>query len=128
LLHIATDGESYGHHHRFGDMALAYALEDIENDGSATLTNYSEFLALNAPTHEVGIIENTSWSCAHGLERWRSDCGCNTGSQPDWNQAWRGPLRDALDWLRDETAPLYEEARQRITARPWAARDTSTSS
>ncbi|HET9476191.1 MAG TPA: DUF3536 domain-containing protein, partial [Dehalococcoidia bacterium] len=123
LLHIATDGESYGHHHRFGDMALAYALEDIENDGSATLTNYSEFLALNAPTHEVEIIENTSWSCAHGVERWRSYCGCSTGNNPDWNQSWRGPLRDALDWLRDQTASLYEEHAGGLLRDPWAARD-----
>ena len=123
LLHIATDGESYGHHHRFGDMALAFALEHIEQSDQATLTNYGEFLEKQPPTHEVEISENTSWSCGHGLERWRSDCGCNTGDHPDWNQAWRGPLREALDWLRDETAPLYEEYARRYLRDPWAARD-----
>ena len=107
LVHIATDGETYGHHHRHGDMALAYALHTIESGGLARLTNYGEFLEKHPPTHEVRIVENTSWSCAHGVERWRSDCGCHSGSHPDWNQAWRAPLREALDWLRDALAPLY---------------------
>ena len=123
LLHIATDGESYGHHHRFGDMALAYALDHIDNNGAATLTNYGEFLERHPATHEVEIVENTSWSCGHGVERWRSDCGCNTGNHPGWNQAWRGPLRDGLDWLRDQVAPLYEEHGRRYLRDPWAARD-----
>ncbi len=109
LVHIATDGESYGHHHRHGDMALAYALDHIEANGFARLTNYGEYLERHPPTHEVEIFENTSWSCAHGIERWRSDCGCHTGQNPDWNQSWREPLRNALDWLRDALAPVYEE-------------------
>ena len=97
LMHIATDGESYGHHHRFGDMALAYTLEHIEAKQLARLTNYGEFLAKHPPTHEVEIVEKSSWSCAHGIDRWWSDCGCNSGGHPGWNQAWRTPLRDALD-------------------------------
>src|SRR5919202_166538 len=101
LVHIATDGESYGHHHPHGDMALAYALAAIERQGRARLTNYGEFLALHPPAYEVAIAENTSWSCFHGIERWRHDCGCNSGGQRGWHQAWRGPLRSALDWLRD---------------------------
>ena len=108
LVHIATDGETYGHHHRYGEMALAYALHHIEANGLARLTNYGEFLAAHPPEQEVEIVENTSWSCAHGVERWRSDCGCNTGGEPGWNQAWRAPLREALDWLRDELAPRFE--------------------
>jgi len=123
LLHIATDGESYGHHHRFGDMALADALEHIDNNGAATLTNYAEFLANNPPTHEVEIITDTSWSCPHGVERWRGDCGCSTGNNPGWNQEWRGPLREALDWLRDQATPLYEEKARRFLHDAWAARD-----
>ena len=103
LAHIATDGESYGHHHRFGDMALAYALNHIESNQSAKLTNYGEFLERHPPTHQVEIIEKTSWSCVHGIERWCSNCGCNSGGHPGWNQEWRGPLRDALDWLRDSS-------------------------
>ncbi len=123
LVHIATDGETYGHHHRFGEMGLAYALERIETSGLARLTNYGEFLEKQPPEHEVDIIENTSWSCAQGVERWRSDCGCNSGAHPDWDQSWRGPLRDALDWLRDEAAPLFEEQGAELLHDPWAARD-----
>ncbi|MEA2658532.1 MAG: hypothetical protein QOF64_1128 [Candidatus Binatota bacterium] len=123
LAHIATDGESYGHHHRFGDMALAYLLDRVDARGSASLTNYGEFLERCPPTYEVEIIEKTSWSCAHGIERWRSSCGCNSGGHGDWNQAWRTPLRNALDWLRDAIAPRWEaKARNYFTA-PWAARD-----
>ena len=123
LVHIATDGESYGHHHRFGDMALAYALEQIEARGLARLTNYGEYLAQHPPTHEVEIVEKSSWSCAHGIERWWSDCGCNSGAHPAWSQQWRTPLRDALDWLRDQVAPACERKARELLRDPWAARD-----
>ena len=93
IAHIATDGESYGHHHSNGDMALAYALDYIESHNLAKITNYGEFLEKYPPSYEVEIFENTSWSCIHGIERWRADCGCNSGGYPDWNQAWRAPLR-----------------------------------
>ncbi len=124
LIHIATDGETYGHHHRFGEMALSYALHHIESNGWAKLTNYGEYLETHPPDHEVEIAEYTSWSCAHGVERWRGDCGCRTGGGPDWTQAWRAPLRQALDWLRDELAPLYEQAAGEIFPDPWRARDS----
>ncbi|HEX6902406.1 MAG TPA: DUF3536 domain-containing protein [Thermoanaerobaculia bacterium] len=123
LAHIATDGETYGHHHRYGEMALSYALHHIESNGLAQLTNYGEFLAKHPPGHEVEIVENTAWSCSHGVGRWREDCGCHTGGASGWNQAWRAPLRRALDWLRDELAPLYEEAAGEFFPDPWAARD-----
>lgn len=123
LIHIATDGETYGHHHRFGDMALAYALNQIETNKHAHLTNYGEFLEKFPPLYEVEINENTSWSCAHGVERWRNDCGCNSGSRPGWNQAWRKPLRGALDWLRDTTTPLYEQKAAQFLKDPWMARN-----
>jgi len=122
LMHIATDGETYGHHHRHGDMALSYALDRIESDRGLRLTNYGEFLEANPPTHEVQIIENTSWSCAHGVERWRSDCGCNSG-RAGWNQQWRGPLRAALDYLRDCVAGLFERQAGEMLKDPWAARN-----
>jgi alpha-amylase/alpha-mannosidase (GH57 family) len=123
LMHVAVDGETFGHHHRFGDMALAYALEHIESGGQARLTNYAEFLQLNPATHEVEIFENTSWSCVHGVERWKSNCGCNTGAHPEWNQEWRAPLRESLDWLRDTVAPVYEQQAGALVKDPWAARE-----
>ncbi len=123
LVHIATDGETYGHHQRFGEMALAYALETIRSRDLARITNYGEFLEKHPPAFEVRIFENTSWSCAHGVERWRRDCGCNSGGHPGWNQAWRTPLRESLDWLRDTLAPLYEEHAGRFLKDPWEARN-----
>ena len=122
IVHIATDGESYGHHHRFGDMALAHALRLIEEGGTARLTNYGEFLALHPPDHEVEILEPTSWSCPHGVERWRANCGCHAG-QEGWTQEWRRPLREALDWLRDELARVYDAQAARVLRDPWAARE-----
>ncbi len=122
LVHIATDGESYGHHHKQGEMALSYTLKLIEQDPDTALTNYGEFLEKFPPQWEAQIAENTSWSCAHGVERWRSNCGCNAG-HVGWNQEWRGPLREALDWLRDAVAPLTEEAGKRLFKDVWAARD-----
>ncbi|MBL7776289.1 MAG: DUF3536 domain-containing protein, partial [Saprospiraceae bacterium] len=123
LAHIATDGESYGHHHRFGEMALAAALNHIEDNGLATLTNYGQFLELHPPEWEVDIHENSSWSCLHGVERWRDNCGCNTGGNPGWHQRWRKPLRDTLDWLRDQLVPAYEKAARPYLADPWKARN-----
>ena len=123
ILHIATDGESYGHHHRFGDMALAYALHHIETEGLGTLTNYGEYLSGHPPTHEVEIIENSSWSCIHGIERWRSNCGCNTGGRSGWSQEWRAPLRKALDRLRDDLTVRFEEQGRQYLKDPWLARD-----
>ncbi|MBL9027419.1 MAG: DUF3536 domain-containing protein [Myxococcales bacterium] len=121
LVHVATDGETYGHHHRFGEMALAYALDRIESSGKARLTNYATFLALHPPEDEAIIVERSSWSCAHGVGRWSADCGCKT--RGDSNQAWRGPLRKALDKLRDRIDDLYEEAAAGLLVDPWAARD-----
>ncbi len=123
LIHVATDGETYGHHHRFGDMALAFALERIESSSDVALTNYAAYLAQHPPDWEAEIQEFTSWSCAHGVERWRSNCGCNTGMHPGWTQEWRAPLREALDWLRDTLAPLYERMGSELFTDPWAARD-----
>ncbi|MGZ4813954.1 MAG: DUF3536 domain-containing protein [Terriglobales bacterium] len=122
LMNIATDGETYGHHHRHGDMALAYALSYIQTNQLAKITNYGEFLEKHPPNHEVEIIENTSWSCAHGVERWKSDCGCNSG-RAGWNQQWRQPLRKALDWLRDDIAQPYEEKGKQLVHDPWLARN-----
>lgn len=123
IVHIATDGETYGHHHKCGDMALAYALHYIETNNLAQLTIYGEYLENHPPEYEVEILENTSWSCYHGIERWRSNCGCNSGLHAAWNQEWRAPLRDALDWLRDTVHSLYEQHAGQFLFDPWKARN-----
>lgn len=123
LAHIATDGETYGHHYAHGDMALAYALDYIESKDLAKITNYGHFLQLFPPSCEVEIIENSSWSCIHGIERWQSACGCNTGKQLDWNQNWRAPLRESFDWLRDNLIAIYEEKASALFKDPWNARN-----
>ncbi len=121
IVHVATDGESYGHHSRFGEMALASALHDLDTDPEISLTNYGEALAMAPPTHEVEIRPATSWSCAHGIERWRADCGCRVTAGT--HQRWRAPLREALDWLRDTVDPLYEARAGQLLKDPWQARD-----
>ncbi len=122
LVNVATDGESYGHHHRFGEMALVDCLNHVEENEVAQLTNYGQFLELFPPQFEAEIHENSSWSCVHGVERWRADCGCNSG-RAGWHQRWRGPLRDALDWLRDRLVPIFEENARPFLRDPWAARN-----
>jgi len=122
LSHVATDGESYGHHHKQGEMALSYAMHWIQDGDEARLTNYGEFLENFPPQWEAEVEESTSWSCVHGVERWRSNCGCN-GGKPGWNQEWRAPLREALDFLRDAVAPLSEEFARPLLKDLWAARD-----
>ena len=123
LVHIATDGETYGHHHRFGDMALAYALRYIEENGLAEITVYGDYLERFPPADEVKIVERTSWSCCHGTERWQSDCACSSGAHPGWNQAWRAPLRKAMDWLGAKAVGIFESGLGSYTPDPWAARD-----
>jgi alpha-amylase/alpha-mannosidase (GH57 family) len=124
LAHIATDGETYGHHHPFGDMALSFALNYLEGKELVRLTNYGEFLAKHPPVHEVEIFENSSWSCSHGVERWRSDCGCHTGPHSEWQQAWRFSLRESFDWLRDSIASFFENKASEFFHDPWRARNS----
>jgi len=123
LVNIATDGETYGHHHRNGDMALAYALDYINEQKLSRIANYGQFLADVPPTHEVQIVERTAWSCDHSLGRWERDCGCSTGAGAGWNQQWRTPLRAALDWLRDECIAIFENLGASLLHDPWEARD-----
>jgi alpha-amylase/alpha-mannosidase (GH57 family) len=122
LSHVATDGESYGHHHKHGEMALSYAMHCIEEGKQADLTNYGEFLERFPPRWEAEVAEDTSWSCVHGVERWRANCGCN-GGKSGWSQEWRAPLREALDYLREATTPLAEQLAQHLLKDLWIARD-----
>jgi hypothetical protein len=123
LVHIATDGETYGHHHRFGDMALAYCLNYVESNKLAEITVYADYLERFPPECEVQIIEKSAWSCGHGIERWRSDCGDSTGAHPGWNQKWRAPLREAMDWLGSKATAVYEKEMAAYSKDPWALRD-----
>jgi alpha-amylase/alpha-mannosidase (GH57 family) len=123
LVHIATDGETYGHHHKKGEMALAYALQHIEKNQLAQLTNYGEYLERRPPFMEAEIWERSAWSCSHGVERWNSNCGCNSGGYPGWNQEWRKPLREALDWLRDAITPRFEQKGAGLLRDAWSARN-----
>ena len=123
VINIATDGETYGHHHKFGEMALAYCLHHIESNNLAKITNYGEYLDTHPPTHVVEILENSSWSCVHGVERWRDNCGCNTGMHKKWTQKWRQPIRNAMDWLRDKIIPIYVNEVSRYLKDPWNARN-----
>ena len=123
LLNIATDGESYGHHHRLGEMALAYCLHHIENNSEAELINYGAYLDKHEPVLEAEIHENSSWSCAHGVERWRSNCGCHTGGQEGWDQKWRKPLREGLDWLKETLDQEYFHQMKNYGNDPWMLRD-----
>ena len=128
LLHVATDGENYGHHKKFGDLALAHALSQVLPQKGFQLTNYGAFLEMSPPAREVELYlgpegEGSSWSCAHGVGRWQENCGCSTGGQPGWNQRWRTPLRKALDFLNEPLARIFETEGQKYLQDPWAARN-----
>jgi alpha-amylase/alpha-mannosidase (GH57 family) len=123
LMHIATDGESYGHHHRFGEMALAACIRQLQERDDVQLTNYGDFLERFPPEWEAQIHENSSWSCVHGVERWRADCGCCSGGRPEWRQHWRKPLRELLDWLRDQLVPVFTRYSLDLLKNPWEARN-----
>jgi len=125
LIHAAMDGETFGHHHPFGELGLAYALTVEAERRGLRPTNYAQFLAENPPTDDVEVVggEGTAWSCAHGVGRWYRDCGCQTDGLPEWNQAWRGPLRAALDVVRDAAATVFSERGSELLRDPWAARD-----
>lgn len=122
LVSVATDGESYGHHHRHGDMALSRALEDLDRDPRVRLTTFANYLDLHPPVWEVQIAERTSWSCAHGVSRWNGDCACGSDGHATVT-AWRTSLRSALDSLRDALASRFEQVGAELLPDPWAARD-----
>jgi len=123
LINIATDGESYGHHTKFGDMALSYAMKLKVKEAGFIVTNYGEYLEKYRSNWEVDLKPVSSWSCFHGVGRWCDDCGCSTGGHPGWNQKWRKPLRDALDYLRDETISIFKKCGKKYFLNPELARD-----
>ncbi len=124
LTNIATDGESYGHHHRHGEMALAWTFRHFEASGGARPTVYGAYLDGRPPIGETRIADGTAWSCAHGVERWRSACGCSIGAGDPAGQSWRAPLREGLDALRDSLGSIFEREGGLLLRDPWEARDS----
>lgn len=122
LVCAATDGETFGHHHKFTDRSIAYALAVEAPRAGLRGGSLAAYVAEQPPRSQV-VIRESAWSCAHGVERWRSDCGCSTGGEPGWNQRWRAPLRAALDLLADHAVSVFEQRGQRVMHDPWAARD-----
>ena len=119
---VATDGETFGHHHKFADRALAYAFGHEAGVAGVRVVNATQLVDEVQPRREVHVHES-AWSCAHGVRRWKDDCGCHTGGAPGWSQAWRAPLREALDLLRDHGAEVFERRGRAVLRDPWAARD-----
>jgi alpha-amylase/alpha-mannosidase (GH57 family) len=123
LIHFATDGESYGHHHRYGDMALAYCLKTMEGFKELKLCNYATYLNIYPPQYKVHLQDVSAWSCAHGVGRWSENCGCVIDNQNQGKQEWRSVLRDSLNWLRDELALLFQYSLSSYVKDPWYIRD-----
>ncbi len=123
LVSVATDGETFGHHHKFGEMALARLLDILAERADVAVTNYAAFLAAHPPAERVELVAPTSWSCPHGVERWRADCGCRTEPAKGWHQKWRAPLRAAVEWLAGELHRTFEKEGRGLFADPWAVRD-----
>jgi len=123
LVSLATDGETFGHHHKFAEMALAKVQEILEQRSDVAMTNYAAFLAAHPAVQPLELVEPSSWSCVHGVERWRSDCGCRLAPERGWNQKWRAPLRAAVDWLAGELHRTFELEGGALLTDPWAARD-----
>ncbi|MCC7531140.1 MAG: DUF3536 domain-containing protein [Candidatus Melainabacteria bacterium] len=123
LMHIAVDGETFGHHHKMGEMCMAWVFDQLGKEQDIQVTSYGNYLALNPPTMEAEVWDNSSWSCSHGVERWRSNCGCNSGANGKWHQQWRKPLRDGLNHLRAELDSLFDREGRKLLVDPWAARN-----
>ena len=123
LVHFATDGETYGHHRPFGEMALSWCLDRIESSAPGTLTLYGEYLAAHPPEREVEIIECTSWSCPHGIGRWHEGCSCESGRHAGWSHGWRGPLRTAIQELSLSLTEIFSREAGAFFNDPWSARD-----
>jgi alpha-amylase/alpha-mannosidase (GH57 family) len=119
---VATDGETFGHHHKFADRALAYAFSHEAAAAGVRVLNTAQ-LVDEVPAASGVRVHESAWSCAHGVRRWKDDCGCHTGGALGWNQAWRAPLREALDIVRDHAAEVFDRRGREVLHDPWAARD-----
>ncbi|HWC72965.1 MAG TPA: DUF3536 domain-containing protein [Gemmatimonadales bacterium] len=122
IASIAVDGETFGHHHKGADRTLRAVLHRLEQSDKVQVTNFAAALAAHPAQNTVTLVERTSWSCAHGIERWRSNCGCRL--KGNTQQEWRGPLRAAVDWLAAELHAIYEREGSQLPGGPWTFRDT----
>jgi hypothetical protein len=122
LVAVACDGETFGHHHHFADRGVAYALAVESGRRGVSLPRLADWLAAHPPTLEARVAVS-AWSCAHGVGRWKEDCGCSTGGEAGWNQAWRAPLRAALDVVGAAATEVFERRGPEVLHDPWAARD-----
>ncbi|HVH11021.1 MAG TPA: DUF3536 domain-containing protein [Gemmatimonadales bacterium] len=123
LVTIATDGETFGHHHREGAATLARILTTLAAHGDVRVENCAAVLARQPPQEDVRLVAPSSWSCPHGVERWRAECGCRSAPERQTQQRWRAPLRAALDWLAQELHAVFEQEGGALLSDPWAARD-----
>ncbi len=125
LIHTASDGETFGHHKAYGERVIAFLLHEEAERYGFKRTNYGEYLEKFPPQYEaeIRVGEGTSWSCVHGVARWKEDCGCHTGGPPGWNQKWRAPLREAVRFLGTRLGELYQKEAGNFFHDPWAARD-----
>ncbi len=124
VVAVATDGETYGHHHRFGEVALAWLLHKLETRGDVRVENFASLLARHPAQHEVRLVAPSSWSCPHGVERWRSDCACRMAPADSARPMhWRAPLREALDRLAGALHAIYAREGEALLGDPWTVRD-----
>jgi alpha-amylase/alpha-mannosidase (GH57 family) len=128
IASIAVDGETFGHHHKGGDRALAAVIQRLQRSHKVTLTHFAAALAAHPPQHTVELVERTSWSCVHGIERWRAACGCRIHHDRPSQQDWRAPLRAAIDWLAAEIHTIYEREGRELPGGPWTFRDAAGAS
>lgn len=118
-LLIATDGETFGHHKRTGAAELARALAILAETDGIVVTNCAEYLAAHPVQGSFRIDGATSWSCAHGVERWRSNCGCRLDGHG--SQEWRAPLRSAMEFVKNHADAIYERFATPLVSDAWAA-------
>jgi hypothetical protein len=123
LSSLATDGETFGHHHVFGEMALASVIERLRLEPGTDVTNFAAVLAAHPPAHEIRIVAPSSWSCPHGVDRWRRDCGCGSRDGLPGGQSWRTPLRRGLEALGEELATYYQASMAGFVSDPSGTRD-----
>ncbi|MGH7593944.1 MAG: DUF3536 domain-containing protein [Gemmatimonadales bacterium] len=123
VVSLATDGETFGHHHRLGDLSLAALIDRLDHRHDTTLTNFAAILDAYPPMEDVTIVSPSSWSCPHGVDRWRRECGCRF--EPGTSQAWRVPLRDGLETLAAGINACVERLWPAAAGDVWTARDVA---